>query len=148
MSFRNFFIGATILMKILSCTFNLNQNCGKNITASASKGRNNRYHYYHCNATCGFRRRAEIVNSIFEESLKLLEMKEPVKKLIKKMFLDYYENLIKTPKEDKKRILKEIDNLNSRLSMARNKLLSEKINDEEYIEIKKNCREKIQTLEA
>lgn len=59
-------------------------NCGKNITASASKGRNNRYYYYHCNATCGFRHRAEIVNNIFEEGLKLLEMKEPVKKISQK----------------------------------------------------------------
>ena len=75
-------------------------------------------------------------------------MKEPAKKLIKKMFLDNYENFIKTPKEDKKMILKEIDNLNSRLSIARNKLLSETIDDEEYIEIKKDCREKIEKFEA
>ena len=29
--------------------------CGKLLTGSASKGRTNYYHYYHCSATCGFR---------------------------------------------------------------------------------------------
>ena len=122
--------------------------CGNNITGSASKGRNNRYYYYHCNATCGFRHRAEIVNRIFEDGLKQLEMKEPAKRILKKMFLDNYEKYIKTPKNERKSILNEIDKLNARLSVARNKLLSEIIDDEEYLEIKKECREKIEKLEA
>lgn len=122
-------------------------NCGKNITASASKGRNNRYYYYHCNATCGFRHRAEIVNSVFEDGLKALQMTETVKKLVRKVFLNSYERFIKTPRLEKKTLSDEIDKLNSRLSVARNKLLAETIDDDEYIEIKKDCKEQIEKLE-
>ncbi|WP_449401005.1 recombinase family protein [Chryseobacterium wanjuense] len=122
--------------------------CGNNITGSASKGRNNRYYYYHCNSTCGFRHRAEIVNTVFENGLKQLEMKEGIKKMVKKMFLDHYEKHIRTPKNERKAILNEIDKLNARLSVARNKLLSETIDDEEYFEVKKECREKIEKLEV
>ncbi len=122
-------------------------NCGKNITASASKGRNNRYYYYHCNATCGFRHRAEVVNAIFEDGLKALQMTETVKKLVRNVFLNSYERFIKTPRLEKKTLSDEIDKLNSRLSVARNKLLAETIDDDEYIEIKKDCKEQIEKLE-
>ncbi|MDO5637025.1 MAG: zinc ribbon domain-containing protein [Myroides sp.] len=43
--------------------------CGRNLTGSASKGRNTRYYYYHCIASCGFRQRAKTANQIFEEVL-------------------------------------------------------------------------------
>lgn len=122
--------------------------CGKNITASASKGRNNRYYYYHCNAVCGFRHRAELVNSVFEEGLKQLEIAEPAKKLIEKVFLDNYQKFIKTPQDERKKISDEIDRLNSRISLARNKLLSEVITDEEYLEIKKEYKDQAEKLET
>jgi len=48
---------------------------------------------------------------------------------------------------EKKRIAREIDALNARLSVARNKLLSETIDDEEYPDIKRECRDKIEKLE-
>ena len=48
---------------------------------------------------------------------------------------------------EKKRISKEIYRLNARLSVARNKLLSETIDDEEYLDIKRECKEKIERLE-
>lgn len=41
----------------------------------------------------------------------------------------------------------EIDRLNARLSVARNKLLSETIDDEEYLETKRECKEQIEKLE-
>ena len=44
-------------------------------------------------------------------------------------------------------IAQEIDKLNARLSVARNKLLSEIIDDEEYLEIKDECRKRIEVLE-
>ena len=40
-----------------------------------------------------------------------------------------------------------LDRLNTRLSVAREKLFSETIDDEEYLEIKKECRGKIEQLE-
>lgn len=122
-------------------------NCGKTVTASASKGRSNRYYYYHCNSICGFRERAEIVNKVFEDGLMTLEMNAPVKKYLKKLLTENYKNFINDPLKEKKKISDEIDILNNKLSFARNKFLSEIIDDDEYLEIKRECKEQITKLE-
>lgn len=122
-------------------------NCGKTLTASASRGRNNRYYYYHCNSICGFRERAEIVNKVFEDGLMTLEMNTPVKKYLKKLLTENYQNFISDPLKEKKKISDEIDTLNNKLSFARNKFLSEIIDDDEYLEIKRECKEQISKLE-
>ena len=121
--------------------------CGRNLTGSASKGRNNHYYYYHCVSSCGFRQKAETANQIFEEGLQQLNINEPVKKCLNKIFLDNYKSFVKNPVNQKKRISDEIDNWNTKLSVARNKLLSEIIDDEDYIQIKKECKEQIEILE-
>ena len=121
--------------------------CGRNLTGSASKGRTNRYYYYHCLSSCGFRHKAEVANDIFEKGIRQFELNDGVKSILKKLLLDNYKKFIQNPINEKKRIVQEIDRLNARLSVARNKLLSETIDDEEYLEIKKECREKIEHLE-
>ena len=50
--------------------------------------------------------------------------------------------------KEKKAILLEIDRLNSRLKLARNKLLEDVIDDEEYLEIKTDCKDQIEKLES
>jgi len=121
--------------------------CGRNLTGSASKGRTNRYYYYHCIASCGFREQAGNANAIFENGLLQFELNDGIKNILKKLLLDNYKKFVQSPMNEKKRISEEIDRLNARLSVARNKLLSESIDDEEYLEIKKECREKIERLE-
>ncbi len=49
--------------------------------------------------------------------------------------------------DEKKKILEEIDRFNPKLSVARNKLLTETIGDAEYLEIKKACKDQIESLE-
>ena len=44
--------------------------CGRMLTGSASKGRNQYYYYYHCNASCGTRFKAENANSLFIKELR------------------------------------------------------------------------------
>ena len=121
--------------------------CGRNLTGSASKGRNNRYYYYHCLPSCGFRKKAEVANLIFEEGLQQLNINDIMKKYLKKIFIDNYKTFVKSPTNQKKLISDEIDQLNSKLSIARNKLLAGIIDDEDYIEIKKELKEKIEKLE-
>src|SRR5690606_22399927 len=121
--------------------------CGKNLTGSASTGRTNRYYYYHCTSTCGFRQKAEIANEAFENELIQFEIKEGVKNILKKLLLDNYKKFVQNPFEEKKRIVQEIDKLNAKLSVARNKLLSETIDDEEYFEIKNEYKKRIESLE-
>ncbi len=121
--------------------------CGRNLTGSASKGRTNRYYYYHCVSACGFRQKAEIANEAFENELNQLELKDGINNILKKLLLDNYKKFVQNPFDEKKRISQEIDQLNARLSVARNKLLSETIDDEDYLEIKKECKERIESLE-
>lgn len=121
--------------------------CGRNLTGSASKGRTNYYYYYHCITSCGFRQKAEVANEIFEEGLKLLDINSTMEKYLKKIFLDNYKTFIKNPIDQRKHISDEIDGLNAKLSIARNKLLSEIIDDDDYIEIKKTTKEQIEKLE-
>lgn len=121
--------------------------CGRNLTGSASKGRTNRYYYYHCVSACGFRQKAEIVNEAFENELNQLELKDGINKILNKLLLDNYKKFVQNPFDEKKRISQEIDQLNARISVARNKLLSETIDDEDYLEIKKECKERIESLE-
>lgn len=122
--------------------------CGNNLTGSASKGRNNRYYYYHCIATCGFRQRAETANQIFEEGLTQFNLNEGNKDILKKMVLLNYNQFVKeNPQMDKRKIAKEIDMLNDKLSVARDKLLSNIIEDDEYLELKREYKQKIEKLE-
>lgn len=44
--------------------------------------------------------------------------------------------------------MSEIDKLNNRLKLARNKLLEEVIDDDEYFEIRSDCKEQIEKLES
>lgn len=122
--------------------------CGRNLTGSASKGRNTRYYYYHCIASCGFRQRAKTANQIFEEGLIQFDLNAGNKDILKKMALLNYNQFIKeNPQMDKRRIAKEIDKLNKKLSVAREKLLSNIMDDDEYLELKKEYKQKIEKLE-
>lgn len=122
--------------------------CGRNLTGSASKGRNTRYYYYHCIASCGYRQKAEKANEIFEQGLAQFELNEGNKDILKKMVLLNYNQVIKeNPRMDKRKIVLEIDKLNEKLSVAREKLLSNVMDDDEYVELKKEYKEKIDKLE-
>lgn len=70
-----------------------------------------------------------------------------VKNVLKKILLDNYKKFVQDPMIEKKRVIQEIDKLNVRLSVARNKLLSEMIDDDEFLDIKKGCKERIEKSE-
>ncbi|ASK32314.1 hypothetical protein CEY12_20475 [Chryseobacterium sp. T16E-39] len=55
--------------------------------------------------------------------------------------------MICNPQHERKTILLEIDGLNNRLKLARNKLLHDIIHDE-YLEIKNECKNQIEKLET
>lgn len=123
--------------------------CGHLITGSASTGRSgNKYYYYHCQSPCGYRYKADIINSKFLEILGALEMRTSIKNYLKKLLKQNFERLLNNPQDEKKVILQEIDRLNSRLKLARNKLLEDVIDDDEYFEIKNDCKGQIEKLEA
>lgn len=63
------------------------------------------------------------------------------------VFLNYNQFVKEKPRMDKRRIAKEIDKLNEKLSVAREKLLSNIMDDDEYLELKKEYKQKIEKLE-
>ncbi len=122
--------------------------CGRIVTGSASTGRSGqKYYYYHCKTPCGYRYKSEIVNNKFLEVLQSLEMRESIKKCLRKVLKQNFEKLINNPQHEKKAVLSEIDKLNNRLKLARNKLLEDVIDDDEYFEIKSDCKAQIEKLE-
>lgn len=66
--------------------------CGMVLTGNASKGRTAHYHYYHCNATCGYRTHAEEANAIFEAHLKEYVLNDSAALLFKQTIMDVYRN--------------------------------------------------------
>lgn len=122
--------------------------CGKLITASRSKGRTRYYSYYHCVSACGWRYKAEYINETFLQELRKYKLNAGMLELYKEVILDVYKNQNKGKKDEKKAILQELNEQNSRLAKARELLLTETIDAEDYKAIKHECERKTTLLEA
>ena len=121
--------------------------CGRVLTGSASSGRTKRYYYYHCASPCGYRKRAELANDIFENILHNFKLNKTAYGIARKLLLDNYKKFVQNPYDVKSQLLTEIEQMNSKLNVARKKLLSEIIDDEEYLVIKNECKKQIEILE-
>ncbi len=75
-------------------------------------------------------------------------MRVSIKNYLKKILKLNFEKLINNPQRERKAILLEIDRLNRRLKQARSKLMEEVIDNEDYLEIKTDCKGQIEKLEA
>ncbi|ULT40730.1 hypothetical protein KRR40_39215 [Niabella defluvii] len=64
------------------------------------------------------------------------------------MILDAYKQVAGNANNNRKKVIDEIEAENQKLSVARDKLLREKIDDEDYLIIKRECKEKIEKLES
>lgn len=121
--------------------------CGRNLTGSGSKGRNNIYYYYHCLSSCGFRFSAIEANELFEHELQKHELHPSMKDILRSTILKNYKRFSGKNFDRKKEIIEEIESLNNKMSIARDKLLSDKIDDEDYRLMKFECKERIEKLE-
>lgn len=122
--------------------------CGHLVTGSASSGRSgHKYFYYHCQSPCRYRYKSEVVNNKFLEVLQALEMRDSIKKCLKKVLKQNFEKFISNPARERKAVLLEIDRLNNKVKIARSKLLEDIIDNEEYFEVKTECKDQIDKLE-
>lgn len=121
--------------------------CGSNLTASGSKGYSKIYYYYHCSSPCGFRHSAEDANDLFIEELRKFEFLPSIQKTLQNIVLMAYKKYKGKADDRKRKIITEIDACNSKITMAREKLLTEKIDDDDYLIIKNECKQKIENLE-
>lgn len=121
--------------------------CGNNLTASGAKGRAKTYYYYHCHYKCGFRFDSEKLNGLFEIELSKLEFKPAIKNILKKLLLDNYKEFTGNIGQKRKSLSKEIDLLNEKMSKARDKYLSDKLDEDDYKEVKTICKLEVEKLE-
>ena len=131
------------LRGFLKCT-----RCTRLLTGSASKGRNNYYHYYHCQPSCGCRYKAEHVNMAFVRKLREFIPKPGMAALYKEVILDLYNGGSDYFRNERKNYIAQITENNNRITKARELLLSDDISGNDYKTIKAEAEEKIMILET
>ncbi|TKT93346.1 recombinase family protein [Dyadobacter frigoris] len=123
-------------------------NCHRLLTASASKGRNGRYHYYHCVASCGPRYACGRLNDQFVKELQKFKPHKGVTELFKLVVNKAFKGQTKHSQTEKKHVLDQIDALNNKLGKARELLLTCDIDPKDYRTMKSEIEEKLVRLEA
>tara|TARA_R110002020_G_scaffold113688_1_gene261541 strand:+ start:25757 stop:27310 length:1554 start_codon:yes stop_codon:yes gene_type:complete len=122
--------------------------CGRTLTGSRSKGRNQYYYYYHCISPCGFRHRAEEVNKLILKEIKKHVKPLPKIQLYLQIITDIFKSKTIAQREDIKSVKTQLEKANQKLVRARDLLLEGDITGDEYRSIKAECEKAIARLEA
>lgn len=122
--------------------------CNQTLTGSASKGRSGYYFYYHCQAPCKVRFKAQDINQDFERELQKFVPKPGMAELYKQVINDAIGNVQKNFEENRKTLVAEISEQNNTITKIRALLLSDDIDVDDYKIMKSKCEEKIVRLEA
>lgn len=122
--------------------------CSRILCGSASKGRNGYYYYYHCSSACGCRYKAEEVNKVFDEVIDEFTINENYAELFTEVIADTYKSQNTTQLVSRSELLKQINDLNSRIGKARELLLNGDIDGADYKTIKSENEYKVNVLEA
>lgn len=133
--------GVLILRGILYCPV-----CSKKLSGSGSKGRSKKYFYYHCSYPCHYRIRADYVN---EQVLNRISTLKPNKKyigLFERLIENIYNYLHKERSIDKANINKALYKLMERVANTRELLVKGIIYEEDYLSIKSDCEQRIDSL--
>lgn len=92
--------------------------CNRVLCGSASKGRNGYYYYYNCSSACVCRFKAEMVNDVFIAQLQAFIVNPSYTELFKTVLIDTYKSQNHT-KDDYSRLVKDIDDENTKVRKAR-----------------------------
>jgi site-specific DNA recombinase len=122
--------------------------CGKLLSGSASKGRNKYYAYYHCFGDCTHRFRADRVNQLFEKEISKYTPRMEVKSILKFSLSKAYFSQTSHAQEDRKQLISLIGEQESRLSKARELLLSGQIDPADYRAMKSEHEERLNRLQV
>jgi site-specific DNA recombinase len=121
--------------------------CGRSLTGSASKGKYTYYSYYHCRDGCNFRHRSDDANRLFELELKKYVPHKAIVDLSLVIIEELYARSIDSKQTTGKKIRLELDRLNSKVSKARELLLADSIDVNDYKEIKMESEKQVGVLE-
>jgi site-specific DNA recombinase len=122
--------------------------CGRILTGSASKGRNQHYYYYHCRLGCTFREKAPEVNEIIVDEIRKYVRPLPFLELYKEVIVSVFKNKTRHERGDVSQLRKELEEANERLTKARNLLIGGDLDPDDYRTIKIETEERINRLEA
>ncbi|MGA9638966.1 recombinase family protein [Flavobacterium sp.] len=122
--------------------------CSKKLTASKCKGRSKYYYYYHCESSCKFRINSEEANEKFISNLNTFAPLQAVKKLYTSLILESYNNNTNAVKDEKGELLAQIKNYEKRMSYARELLVTEQIDSDDYQKMKNEYGQIINRLES
>lgn len=122
--------------------------CGRMLTGSASKGRTQYYHYYHCSSACGVRYKAKEANDKMVEEIRKYVWPLSRLEACKDVITSTYKSKERGERDEQKDLKLQLQEVNSRIVKARELLLCGDIEGDDYRAIKSECEEKINRLEA
>jgi len=121
--------------------------CGKNLTGSASTGRGGKKHYYyHCQNGCKERIKAPEANDLFVKHLSDISIKPEVSRLYYEVIKDVFNTNEVNKDKQLKELDQEINKLKERLESAEDNLLDQNIDQLTYENMKKRYEAKINDL--
>ena len=122
--------------------------CNRKLTGSISQGSKSKYRYYHCaSVRCKGRFRADILDRAYEEQLQRIRLVPEVYELFELVLQD--ENILSAQKDhadERKTLLDEIAKQQSLMSKARKLLLAEKIDLNDFSELKREYKQALEAL--
>ncbi len=121
--------------------------CGKNLTGSSSKGKTKHYYYYHCSSICGFRQHSEIVNELFQKELSKYEFPSGIAKILQDIIIKNTKSTSVNMGDEKALLRKKVNDINERISKARDMFLSDKIDEDDFKDIKERYKTELAELE-
>ena len=122
--------------------------CDRMLTGSSSRGKLGVYYnYYHCSSSCGVRFKAETVNEAFIKQLRYMSPKAGMVDVFIEAFIKDFNNKSKTQNAERANIIGEIDALNKRYQNALLKNADGEMADDDFKEVKKLTKGKIEVLE-
>ncbi len=123
--------------------------CGRMLTGSGSKSCQKKiYHYYHCSSSCGVRYGANKLNTTIVDEIKKYVRPLPELQLYKDVVVCVFNAKTRLERNDIKQLNAQLYEVNKRLSKARELLLTEEIDVQDYRIIKAESESKINRLEV
>jgi hypothetical protein len=102
------------------------------LTASASKGRNQYYHYYHCSSKCGIRYKAPEVNAMMVDEIREYDQPLARLKLFNEVIISIYKAKTYVQRNEVQQLKIQLEEANKRLSKVRELLLCGDIEADDY----------------
>ncbi len=123
--------------------------CGRNLTASSSKGRHGGlFYYYHCSHGCKERQKASLVNTEFEALLSGIVANAPSINLLGTILKNGLKNRNSGVRADLEKLQKDIGRNKQRLKNAKDMVLDGEITAEDYKDMKYEIEEELARLNS